>query len=94
MASDPSDWHPWLVDAALAWLRGVVRDCLACSFPSSSVGREGQDPESTYDFVVTNAAAPSAPATAMREAGAAANASVKLKDRKYSQKFSGGFVPD
>ena len=52
MASDPRDWHPWLVavsasDAALEWLRGVVRDCLACTFPSSSVGREGQDPEST-----------------------------------------------
>ena len=70
-----------------------------CRFQAKDHSKDGRrradvlvtnsDSARTYDFVVTNAAAPSAPATAMREAGAAANATVKLKDRKYSQKFSG-----
>ena len=70
-----------------------------CRFQAKDYSKDGRrradvlvtDSESarTYDFVVTNAAAPSAPDTALREAGAAANASVKLKDRKYTQKFKG-----
>ena len=84
------------IDARVRVEPSVVQHCRFQAKDHSKDGRRradvlvtNSDSARTYDFVVTNAAAPSAPATAMREAGAAANASVKLKDRKYSQKFSG-----
>ena len=62
-----------------------------CRFQAKDHSKDGRrradvlvtDAEALAPFVVTNAADPSAPAAAMREAGAAANARVKLMDRKY-----------
>jgi hypothetical protein len=70
-----------------------------CRFIAKDYSKDGRrradvlitDPDGarTYDFVVSNAAASSAPAGALLKAGTTADRSVKQKNRKYQRKFHG-----